>query len=187
MKCCPAPLLTVLMTALLCMAAAANADQNDPRLDDLFQKLKAADNLTQTAQVETAIWQIWIEHDNAEYADLMRTGIRQMNMNALPAALATFDRLVELAPGFAEAWNKRATIHWLLQDYAASEADITRTLALEPFHFGALSGLGLVYMGQQKFEQARNALHNALEVNPNMPAVKQNLDAINGYLRGNSI
>ncbi len=171
----------------LVFAPGASADQDDPRLEDLFQRLKSSGSLSEAYPVEELIWQIWIEHDNTSFASQMRTGILQMNSNSLPAALATFDRLVQSVPDFAEAWNKRATIHFLMGNYTASEADIVKTLQLEPFHFGALSGRGLVRLAQGQYEEARSAFNAALEVNPNMPSVKNNIDAINDCLRSSSI
>lgn len=181
-----------LRTAFVCcccilFVSAASADQNDPRLDDLFLRLKNATSMAEAAPIETVIWQIWTEHDNAGFNNQMLIGIQQMSRNALPAALATFNQLVEEAPDFAEAWNKRATIYYLMGNYPASEADIVKTLQLEPFHFGALSGRGQVLLAQNRFEAARNAFSTALEVNPNLPGAKASIEAINNYLRGTAI
>jgi Flp pilus assembly protein TadD len=177
----------VAIPALLLLTALARADQNDPRLEDLFRRLQDAMDLTEALPVEELIWQVWSEHVDSSANNLMLTGIQQMNSNALPAALATFDRLVAQAPDFAEAWNKRATIHFLMGNYEASEADIVKTLQLEPFHFGALSGRGLVLLSQGQYEAARNAFSRALEVHPNMPSVRNNIDEINRYLQGRTI
>lgn len=171
----------------LVFASGASADQDDPRLEDLFQRLHDATSMAEAAPVETLIWEIWTEHADAGINNQMLTGIRQMNSNALPAALATYDRLVQQAPEFAEAWNKRATIHFLLGNYQESEADIVKTLQLEPFHFGALSGRGQVLLAQGRYEAARNAFSAALEVHPNMPSVKRVIEELNAYLRGSSI
>ncbi len=165
----------------------ANADQDDPRLEDLFLRLKSATSVDEVFPVENLIWEIWVEHADASINRQMLTGIQQMSNNALPAALATFDRLVQEAPDFAEAWNKRATIHFMMGNYPASEADIVQTLRLEPFHFGALSGRGLVLLALGQYETARNAFSAALEVNPNMPSVKNNIEELNAYLRGSTI
>ncbi|MEY4642805.1 MAG: hypothetical protein RLZZ227_2799 [Pseudomonadota bacterium] len=175
------------LSALLLSASAVHADQNDARLEDLFERLQNANNLTEAAPVEELIWQVWTEHADSSANRLMLTGIEQMSANALPAALDTFKRLIADQPDFAEAWNKRATIHFLMGNYEASEADIVKTLQLEPFHFGALSGRGLVLLSQQQFEEARNAFSRALEVHPNMPSVRNNIDEINRYLRGSTI
>ena len=181
------PFRILLCAAALVFSAGAAADQNDPRLEDLFNQLRAAADQVQAAPVEELIWQIWMEHEDSNVENQMQIGIQQMNFGDSAAALATFDRLVEAAPDFAEAWNKRATIHYLLGNYAASEADIVKTLQLEPFHFGALSGRGLVLIAQGKFEEARKAFSRALEVNPTMEATKNNIEEINQYLRGRTI
>lgn len=183
---------TTLLESLVCSCvllagAQANADQNDPRLEELFKQLQAATSVAEAAPTEDLIWQIWIEHEDAGIRNLMLLGIQQMNANNLEGALATYDRLVAAAPDFAEAWNKRATIHWLLGDYEASEADIVKVLQLEPFHFGALSGRGLVLLSQGKFMEARNAFSRALEVHPNMPSVRANLEEITRYLNSRTI
>lgn len=183
--------LTALLGSLICscalFAAPAHADQDDPRLEELFKKLQAATNVVEAAPTEDLIWQIWIEHDDAAIQNQMLLGIQQMNANDLEGALVTYDRLVAAAPDFAEAWNKRATIHWLLGNHEQSEADIIKVLQLEPFHFGALSGRGLVLLSQGKFLDARNALSRALEVHPNMPSVRANLEEITRYLNSKTI
>jgi tetratricopeptide (TPR) repeat protein len=178
---------TLLCLCSLLFAMAANADQNDPRLEDLFNRLQKANDPGEAVPIETLIWEIWFEHADAGINRQMQTGVAQMDSNDLAGALATFDRLVEQAPDFAEAWNRRATLHYLMGNYAASEADIVKTLQLEPFHFGALSGRGLVLISQGKYEEARNAFSRALEVNPNMAEVKNNIDQINAYLNSRTI
>lgn len=178
---------TLLCLGALAFTAGARADQNDPRLEDLFKQLQTATNPAEAAPVEELIWQVWFEHADGTIAAMMATGVQQMNTNNLPAALATFDRLVEAAPDFAEAWNRRATLHYVMGNYEASEADIVKTLQLEPFHFGALSGRGLVLLSQGRYEEARNAFSRALEVHPNMTSVRNNIDEINRYLQRQTI
>lgn len=157
------------------LSCGVYADQNDQRLGGLFMQLREAANEIQALPLEQQIWEIWLEHDNPEYYRLMLSGIQQMNRNNLRGAVATFSGLIQLAPEYAEAWNKRATLYYLLGEYEASEADIDEVLKLEPYHFGALSGLGLVNMARNDLLQARAAFNSALEVHPNMEAVKQNL------------
>jgi Flp pilus assembly protein TadD len=180
-------LLPVSLLAALLATTAVVADQDDPRLEDLFKQLHDAPDMATAAPVEAMIWQLWVEQDDPAASQLMFTGIEQMNRNNLSGALATFDELVQLAPQYAEAWNKRATLYYLMGEHDKSELDIQKTLELEPFHFGALSGRGLVRMGKRDFEGARNAFNAALEVHPNMDAVRGNLSAIDEFLRGRSI
>ena len=85
-----------------------------------------------------------------------------------------FNKIVKLVPEFAEGWNKRATVHYYLQNYEASLADIERTLALEPRHFGAISGLGLVYIAQEKYMEALQAYEDVLKVHPTLEGAKIN-------------
>ncbi|MES2606757.1 MAG: tetratricopeptide repeat protein [Pseudomonadota bacterium] len=176
----------IFMTGIL-LVGSATADQNDPRLEELFAQLHKATSTTEAAPLEATIWGIWTEHKNPACSSLMERGVLQMNSGDLTGALATYTQLIELAPDFAEAWNKRATLYFLMGDYPKSELDIQKTLSLEPFHFGALSGRGLVKMGMKDYEGARNALHGALEVNPNMPSVKANIAELDAFLRKRSI
>ena len=110
-----------------------------------------------------------------------------MNSGAFSQALRIYSQLIESYPNFAEAWNKRATLYYVLEDFAASVADIEATLALEPRHFGALSGLGLVYTQQGELDKARDAFVKLLEVHPNSANAQQNLERIENELRLNVI
>jgi Flp pilus assembly protein TadD len=176
-----------LLAGLLLWPAVTLADQNDERLDALFQQLQEADTAVAAYPVEAEIWTIWHEHADAQVQSLLLQGIAQMNADNLRGALAIFDRLVVQAPDFAEGWNKRATVHYLLGNQKASEADIEATLALEPFHFGALSGLGLVCLAQGEYFRARRAFLSVLEVYPAMSGVKQNLQALEQMLDDRAI
>ena len=178
---------TTLLAAALLAPLMAVADQDDTRLDALFLQLKEAETQAAALPVEAAIWGIWSEHADGAVRSLLAQGIAQINADDLRGALATFDQLVEQAPDFAEGWNKRATVQYLLGNQQASEADIDATLALEPFHFGALSGLGLVRMAQGEYFRARSAFLAALEVYPAMLSVKQNLQALEQMLEEGAI
>jgi hypothetical protein len=87
-----------------------------------------------------AIWQRWMESGDPRVDAQLLRGVQAMAQRDHRAALSAFDAIVAAAPGFAEGWNKRATVHWLRGDHAASLRDIDRTLALEPRHFRALEG-----------------------------------------------
>lgn len=178
--------LCVLFSWLL-TTAPAHADQHDPALEGLFEQLKKATDATAAVPIEAEIWQRWTRHSDPATQARMLLGIQQMNAGDLAGSLSTYDSLIESVPDYAEAWNKRATVQYLLGNYAASELDIRKTLELEPFHFGALSGRGLVYAAQGKYEQAREALHAALEVHPTMEAVKANLQELDELLRKRTI
>jgi Flp pilus assembly protein TadD len=119
------------------------ADQNDPRLGPLFAALKIAPTAEAARPIEEHILEIWSTSGNEAVDALMAEGIAHLNGSDSDAALGLFDRVVALAPGFAEGWNKRATTLYTMGQFAKSVQDIEKVLALEPRHFGALSGLGL--------------------------------------------
>jgi tetratricopeptide (TPR) repeat protein len=170
---------TLFTLAALALAAIiplqVKADQMDRRLDDLFQRLAETSSPAEAAATEDAIWTLWMAHPDERAQRYMFAGVRQMNEGQLHDALITFSRLVEMAPKFAEAWNKRATVYYMLQDYDASARDIAETLKLEPRHFGALSGLGLVNIALGRFQAAIAAFEMALAHHPHLRGARENI------------
>ena len=148
------------------------ADQADPILDVLFAKLQKATQPAEIHSVTRGIWQVWARSDDEQVNELMQAGIIALNQGAMSLAIAAFDAVVETAPDFAEGWNKRATVRFLVGDFAGSIADIERTLALEPRHFGALSGLGMIMMAEERPKEALKAYEAALAVNPHLPQAR---------------
>ena len=173
--------------ATLTFALPAVAAQGDPRLDELFSRLKASQNPIESRFIEQAIWQIWLVSGSDAVDRLMARGIEAMSDQKFDDALAAFNEIVRLAPGFAEGWNKRATLHYLTGNLAASLADIDRTLALEPRHFGALSGRGLVSLALGKEEAALAAFDAALAVYPNLQGRDTHIKQLREKLRGRGI
>jgi len=184
-----APGLTRLLATLVVTLASVQviADQNDERLEDLFADLKSLDDVNAANSIANRIWDIWLQHDDPQASSLMMRGIGQMNSGDLYGALETYDRLIALQPDFAEAWNKRATIYWQLGQFDASLGDIEEVLKLEPYHFGALSGRGLVYMDRGNYFLARGAFLTLLEVYPAMPGVRQTIQQLEAVLQSSPI
>lgn len=149
------------------------AAQDDPRLNNLFAELKSAASMTDVAGIEAQIWHLWSLSDDAAVDRVLAGGTAAMNHGAFDAALTSFNTVIELRPEFAEGWNKRATLYYLTGEYSRSIADVERTLALEPRHFGALSGLGLIHMALEHPVEALAAFEAALAVHPHMPHAKQ--------------
>ena len=176
----------ILITTLFLMTALTsthvNADQSDPRLDKLFFNLKVNADLGLSQQLTREIWHIWSAHNKKEINILFNDGENAMYKKEYETALDFFNNIVELEPNFAEGWNKRATVYFLMGDYHASLADIEKTLKLEPRHFGALSGRGQCYFELQKFESALNAFEKALEVNPWLYDVSRNIEIMKKLL-----
>ncbi len=176
-----------LVLGLALPAAPVAADQDDPRLAALFGRLKAAPDARAAQEVEASIWHIWVQSDDAVIGMLMAQGLAAMTRRDLRAALGKFDQIVKIAPGFAEGWNKRATVHYLLGNYPGSLHDIERTLKLEPRHFGALSGRGLVLLELDQQGRALEAFESALKVHPKLPGANHNAEALRREIQRHEI
>jgi tetratricopeptide (TPR) repeat protein len=157
---------------------AASADQDDPRLAGLFERLQDTTDPDDARDIEYRIWKIWIEIDDPELGEMMALGILAMRHDRLGVARSMFDELIGRRPDFAEAWNKRATVNYLIGDYQASLDDIAATLAREPRHFGALSGRGLVYQEIGDDKAALASFEAALAVNPHLEGARRNAEAL---------
>jgi tetratricopeptide (TPR) repeat protein len=177
------------MALLLAMPPASPvlADQTDAHLAPLFAQLKDAADRDAAATIEADIWAIWGQSGNQQAGVLLAEGENLLAAGDATEALAVFDRLVALAPKFAEGWNKRATVLYLLGRYADSEADIARVLALEPRHFGALSGLGLCEARRDRLPEAVAAFQRALEVDPNLAGARESIRNLQAEIARRSI
>jgi Flp pilus assembly protein TadD len=168
-------------------AATASADQRDPSLATLFKFLKSAKHSEQASLVEDKIWEIWSATGDPKLDRLMVSSSEAMERGDFSAALKDVDQIVTTRPDFAEGWNKRATLHFLMGDYQKAIADIDRTLELEPRHFGALSGLGLSNMKLGRDEAAADAFRRLLSIDPLYPNATRNLKMAQDALMRNSI
>jgi tetratricopeptide (TPR) repeat protein len=151
----------------------AQAYQNDPRLDRLFAVLHTSHDERELDVAQSLIWDIWITHKDNTFAHLMRRGIFAMANGRNDDALQIFDELIAADPGYAEAWNKRATLHFRLGDIEKARADVERTLELEPRHFGALSGLGQIDLLRGDRDGALRAFEDALDTNPHLTGAQR--------------
>ena len=161
-----------------------SSDQQDSRLDGLFERLKRTDDAVDAAALQQRIWQIWIEFGDVAISQLMRRGMTAMSLGDHELALDAFNQLVNQAPDFAEAWNKRATVLYLMGRLDESVNDIIQTLALEPRHFGALSGLSLIYDAVEQPEAAIRSLKAALEINPHLQGTEERLRTLKEKSKG---
>ena len=144
----------------------ALADQNDPRLNNLFKKLNETENQDEIRDLISDIWNIWYEVDDPKVIEYFEKGIQAMNLRNYPLAIRFFNNLIEEDPNFAEGWNKRATVHFMMGNFDQSMQDIIKTLELEPRHFGALDGMGLIFIHQGQFQQAIDVYDKMLEIFP---------------------
>lgn len=175
------------LAALAGVSASAAADQRDKRLPDLFTQLQAAKSPGEALAIESVIWAIWAEAGDKDLDRLLNEGAAAMAVQDYTTALSDFDEVTNRAPQFAEGWNRRATVLYLMGDLQSSLNDIDRVLKLEPRHFGALSGLGLVNLSLDKDEAARDAFRRVLQIDPMNAGAKANLQAIQAEIDNKSI
>ena len=163
----------------------ACADQNDPQLDDLFIALQASPSETQAANIELEIWARWGDHPYDPLANRqMKKGIELMNSGHFGAAEDIFSRIINSHPDFAEAWNKRATVRFFRGNDTGSASDILQVIKLEPRHFGALSGLGMIRVRAGDFEGALKAYKAAQRMNPYLQQIRAIIDQLGKKLKG---
>jgi tetratricopeptide (TPR) repeat protein len=165
--------LAVAMALISAIAFGDAAAQSTPdqaaraeRLNELFALLKVTKDQDEGDIIVADIWKVWLQSGSAELDGHMQEAIAQMALNQLPQALKALDLIVASAPQWAEAWNKRATVLYMMGEHDRSLADIERVLALEPRHFGALAGIGLIRMDKGELREALAAFRRALAVNP---------------------
>ena len=139
------------------------------------------------AAAQNVMWAIWLRSGNDQIDVLMGEGVRLMELEQYAEAAELFDQIVDRAPQFAEGYNKRATVYYLMEEFDKSIADIHRTLELNPVHFGALSGMGLCYLGLDEPRRALEWFERAIAVNPNMDTIQSYIEQIREFLKNQTI
>jgi tetratricopeptide (TPR) repeat protein len=172
---------------LVAGAVSTPADQKDMRLPQLFDALKAAPSPEDAELVEGKIWAIWLEAHDPAIDTLMAEGSEAMRAQQFGTAMEKFNAIIAQRPDFAEGWNKRATLFYMMGDYTHSLADIDHTLELEPRHIGALSGLGLVNLQMDREEAAADAFERVLAIDPQSTSAKKNLTTVRDILKRKQI
>jgi tetratricopeptide (TPR) repeat protein len=124
---------------------------------------------------EQAIWVVWSRSGDAQVDKLFEQGIEEMNTGRAAESIATFTRITEMKPDFAEGWNKRATIYFMTGELQKSLKDCDEVIRRNPAHFGALAGYGQIYLQLGDYEKALDYFRRALAVNPNMEGVEFNV------------
>lgn len=155
--------LLMMMTAVPSFAAGfVDAAQ----LDELFAELRTAPSPEAADALSRQIWTVWMTPDDEHLATRMQTAAAFMSMGDLTTSLDVLDQIVIDFPDYSEGWNQRATVEYMMDDFDASLADIEKTLALEPRHYGALSGRVLIYLKQGKHAEALQEMIAALAIHP---------------------
>ncbi len=156
-------------------------------LSSLLGRLKQSENAENARVLEGAIWKVWLRSGSPTIDLLMEQVVRSMARGEYNRTLKILDHMVELAPDFSEGWNKRATVLYLIGKFQASLDDIERVLELEPRHFGALSGMGLVLQQLGDKKGALHAFRQALSVHPHLPTAKQAVKILQKEVEGQSL
>jgi len=130
------------------------------------------------ASAEEAMWQVWSRSGEDAVDQLFAGGVEQMRRRRLDDAIATFSQVIRRKPEFAEGWNKRATVYFMLGDYTKSLSDCDEVVRRNPYHWGALSGYGMIYLQLDQPARALEYFEKALAVNPNLSRVEDTIEEL---------
>ena len=169
-----------------------NAEEKNNKLDKLFVELKNTKDLSSAQVIENEIWEIWSIHPSDDrrgfrLTELLIQGTRLMNMRELSKAYQIFTKVITVESDWAEAWNKRATVLYLMKQYESSLADIEITLVLEPRHFGALSGQALNYIELNLYEKAIESYKSAQKIYPLLDSAKKMIPELQELINDQAI
>lgn len=164
-----------------------SADRNNKGLDFLFGALKAAPDDDSARHVEARIWAIWLQTPSDTAALLMMRAKAAMDAQQTDVALKLLDAIIKLRPDYTEAWNRRATLYYLQNNYMRSLADIEQVLIREPRHFGALAGLGMIMQDLGDDKRALDAFRKALAIDPHLEKVPELVKTLSEKVEGRDI
>jgi len=163
------------------------ANEQQKQLERLFNDLKV-DNVSLANVVEQKIWKVWSTHPNSKDLTMMLTlGSDFVNNKELEKAIEIFSNVIDLDPSWAEAWNKRATVYYMIGEFEKSQADINKVLELESRHFGALAGQGLVNIELKNYEKAIKSYQQAQEIYPSMQSPNIMIEKIKKLIKKQSV
>jgi tetratricopeptide (TPR) repeat protein len=190
------PLLILLASPAISVFAAEQAEpvekttpaeNAENQLDTLFSQLKRERNERAAERIAGQIWKEWSESGSASIDLMMKWAQDAIEKQKYDVALDFLDEVITLEPNYAEGWNRRATLHFLMSNYAKSMSDIDHTLALEPRHFGALSGMAQIMKSTGRKELALKAYQQVLEIYPMMRDAQNEVATLSEELAGEGI
>jgi len=155
------------------LAGATPIIRQDRALTLALQRLKAAGEPDEVERIDRFIWRIWRGAGAEAAVSAVDRALRALGSGDFSGSLLALDNAVSTDPLFAEAWNRRATVHFLLGDHRKAVADIQRVLVLEPRHYGALSGLGQILLREGDIEGALTAFEAAIALNPHLTRITE--------------
>ncbi|RUW49226.1 hypothetical protein EOA32_23235 [Mesorhizobium sp. M1A.F.Ca.ET.072.01.1.1] len=163
------------------------ASTRQGRLDQLFADLRRERNEKAAERIAGRIWNEWNQSGSASIDLMMRWAQRAAEDQKFDVALDFLDQVVTLQPDYAEGWNRRATVHFLMKNYGKSMSDIDHTLRLEPRHFGALSGLAQIMDETGHKQSALEAWQKVLTIYPMMRSAQGQVSTLSEDLAGEGI
>ena len=170
MTCNISPIACAILLFAVVAVGPINASAEDSELDRLFELLQTAEPY-RAAEIERQIVRVWSDSGSTAMNLLLRRGREAMARGELDYAVKQFSRITNQLPEFAEGWNARATAYYFLGQFDRSVADIQKTLALNPRHFGAITGFALILEATGDIGNALRAYHAVEEIHPNRPGL----------------
>lgn len=168
-------------------AVTSTTASQKARIDKLFVDLKRERNDKAAERIADTIWQEWSDSGSATVNLLMQRSQKAIETQKFDAALDFLDQVVTLDPNYAEGWNRRATVHFMMKNYGKSMADIEHTLRLEPRHFGALSGLAQIMADTGRKQAALDAWQRVLAIYPMLRSAQGEVSTLSEELAGEGI
>ena len=163
------------------------ANERDVELDNLFSELKK-NNPAVSKNIEQRIWTLWSTHPSDDkLTSILNEGSKLMQDKDLFRAILVFTEVIEMDPTWAEAWNKRATVYYMIGEFEKSQSDINKVLNLEERHFGALAGQGLVNIQLKNYEKAILSYQMVEKIYPTMRSPKIMIKQIQDLIKKDSI
>ena len=173
---------------MFCGNTIAEFNDRDIKLNQLFDQLKKSNNVSKALEIEIKIWNIWSTHPTQEKLTYsLAKGSNLMSKGKLVSAYKIFSSIIESEPDWAEGWNKRATVLYLMGRYQDSLNDIDEVLKLESRHFGALSGQGLVQIKLENYDKAIESYQAAQKIYPSIKAAKIMIPQLEELIKGSAI
>ena len=178
----------ILVIILLFLSTSIlSANERDAQLDRLFAELKK--NISSSpARIAQQIWTLWSTHPtNERLTSILDEGSRLIQDQKLVRAIDIFTDAIDMDPTWAEAWNKRATVYYMIGEFQKSQDDIDKVLELEGRHFGALAGQGMINIKLKNYDKAKLSYQKAQEIYPAMKSSKMMIEQIEELIKRQSI
>lgn len=177
-------LVMLLGASMSCSTDPAPRGDRTASLDALFHRLQTTSSDEEAQMIEVTIRHVWAQSGRDNVDDMMTEAVASLRTGEYDDALTALDKVTLSAPDFAEGWNLRATVHYLREEYGEAVADIERVLALEPRHFGALAGLGRIFLELEDKKAALRAFEAALDLNPHLADIRKETNDLREQLAG---